>query len=157
MKPVQIFKKVPAAVEPTRGHETDAGLDISIIGVHTSFQHHKLYNTGLVIVFNDPMLYGRLYARSSLAKRGLALTNAVGIIDPSYRGELLVSLYSLFQPEGCPQIPFKDYPLRVCQLVIERRVLTNTLVCETRMWHEVEKEYLALSERGEGGFGSTGL
>ncbi|MBO6141026.1 MAG: dUTP diphosphatase [Ruminococcus sp.] len=83
-----------------------------------------------------------IYARSSLAtKFGLAPANCVGVVDWDYRGEIIVALHNYSD---------KDYEIkagdRVAQLVI-----TNVLTPETQ-----EVEELSDTERGEGGFGSTG-
>jgi dUTPase len=162
-KGVQIFCMNDKAVAPTKGHETDAGWDISIVGrdFEKSYPTYARYYTRLVVVFNDPTLYGELYARSSTAKLGVCLANGVGIIDPSYRGELLVSLASLENsPKNNLGMPAhylhnQPFPIRIAQLLIKRRDFTQHLVLEAKMWNEVEKEYQ--TDRGAGGFGSTGF
>lgn len=154
LPPVQFFRVSNKAICPVQGHETDAGYDVSVVGVKASFDYHRLYHTHIVVVFNDPMCYGELYARSSLAKRGLQLANGVGIIDPSYRGELLVSLFNFRGPDCRPDIAESEYPLRCAQLVIKRRTHFGKLTFEAGMWDEHKKEYE--TKRGEGGFGSTG-
>jgi dUTPase len=76
---VQVFRMSDRAILPTRGHDTDAGFDISVVEAKswTNAQGvgmiHGLFHTDLVVVFNDPTYYGELYARSSLAKSGLCL------------------------------------------------------------------------------------
>ena len=85
---------------------------------------------------------GLIYARSGLAtKRGLAPANKVGVIDSDYRGEILVSLYN-----HSPEAQMVTSGERIAQLV-----LTPVLAV-----HFCEVEELCATQRGDGGFGSTG-
>lgn len=87
-------------------------------------------------------LAGLIYARSGLAcKKGLAPANKVGVIDPDYRGEILVALYNHSRDDITI-----DSGERVAQMVITPYVFAG--------YEEVEE--LEESVRGEGGFGSTG-
>lgn len=84
---------------------------------------------------------GLIYARSGLAvKEGLAPANKVGVIDCDYRGEIKVALYNQSGQERSVCLGE-----RVAQLVI-----TPYIKCE------FSEEEISLTERGEGGFGSTG-
>ena len=136
---LKIRKMCPEAVLPTKAHPTDSGLDITIIGVHKQLSPNvTLYKTGLQIA-PERGYYTELIARSSLMKLDRMLTNGTGIIDNSYRGELLVSLYNFGNKE-------LELPLKVAQLV--PRQIVNLSV--------VEVESLDETERGQGGFGSSG-
>ena len=85
---------------------------------------------------------GLIYARSGIAsKRGLAPANKVGVVDSDYRGEFMVSLHN---HSNCVQ-EITDGE-RIAQLVI-----TPFLKAEF-----VEREELSDTDRGTGGFGSTG-
>lgn len=101
-----------------------------------------LIPTGLALAI--PQGYeGQVRARSGLAlKHGIALVNAPGTIDADYRGELQVILINLSD---------QDFVIgrgdRIAQLVIQA-------VCQPTI---VEVESLEDTERGEGGFGSTGV
>ena len=86
---------------------------------------------------------GLIYARSGLAtKQGLAPANKVGVIDADYRGELLISLYN--QSGEVRTVSDGD---RIAQLVIAPYL--------TAQFEEAEA--LDATERGTGGFGSTGI
>ena len=100
-----------------------------------------LVPTGLAMEI--PVGYaGLIYARSGIAvKRGLAPANKVGVIDPDYRGELMVALYNHSQT---PQAI--EHGERIAQLI-----LTPYLTAAY-----VETDTLSETVRGEGGFGSTG-
>jgi dUTP pyrophosphatase len=101
----------------------------------------KLIKTGLALEIPEGYA-GLIYARSGLAsKRGLAPANKVGVVDPDYRGEVMVALHN---HSALPQTVADGE--RIAQLVI-----TPFLRVEFE-----ESEALSDTERGEGGFGSTG-
>lgn len=83
------FKKLDVrAIAPSRAHPTDAGLDLTAIEVW--FDHIKnqaIYQTGLAVEI-PPGHVGLIFPRSSICKKDLSLTNAVGVIDSGYRGEI---------------------------------------------------------------------
>jgi dUTP pyrophosphatase len=85
---------------------------------------------------------GLVFARSGLAvKRGLTLSNGVGVIDSDYRGEVLVGLLNT-SGEPCEIMPGE----RIAQLAV-----LPVCACEL-----IQVDELGQTERGEGGFGSTG-
>ena len=101
-----------------------------------------LIPTGLSIHIGDPGLAAMLLPRSGLGHRhGIVLGNLVGLIDSDYQGPLMVSCWN----RG--STPFTIEPMeRIAQMVIVPVVQARFRVVET----------FATSERGEGGFGSTG-
>ena len=102
-----------------------------------------LIPTGIAIELPDAGHAALLFARSSLGvKRGLSLPNGVGVIDSDYRGEIHVALVNL---SGEPVQIYTGE--RIAQLVI--MPVTQVL--------PVEVKELGQTQRGEGGFGSTGL
>lgn len=135
----------PGAILPSRAHASDSGYDLTIIAEHSRLPNGViLYKTGLRLV-PGPGYYTEIVARSSLMKFGYMLANSVGIIDNEYRGELLVALVA-FNPRAEPL----TLPLRAAQL-IPRKIAQVELVDAT-----AEGQELPESERGSGGFGSTG-
>ena len=85
---------------------------------------------------------GLIYARSGIAnKRGLAPSNKVGVVDSDYRGEIMVALHN---HSSEPQTI--DNGERIAQLVIAPYVVADFVLSDE----------LDDTERGEGGFGSTG-
>ena len=129
---------------PTYGSEYSAGADLYAcidapltIGAGET----KLVHTG--IAMEIPVGYvGLIYARSGLAtKRGLAPANKVGVIDSDYRGEIMVGLYN---QSGAEQTV--EQGERIAQIV-----LTPYLKAEFSAAEE-----LSDTDRGTGGFGSTG-
>lgn len=144
MQNVCVKKLHPAAKLPTRGSAEAAGADLYACldeAVTIAPGQTVLIPTGIALAIPTGFV-GLVYARSGLAtKRGLAPANKVGVIDSDYRGELLVSLYN---QSGQDQTV--EPGERVAQLV-----LTPYLAAEF-----VPAESLSETERGAGGFGSTG-
>ena len=139
---IRVKKLVEEAVLPTHGSEEAAGWDLYALDnamIHP--EQTVLMKTGLA--FAIPKGYvGLVFARSGLAtKRGLAPANKVGVIDSDYRGELIVALHN---HSSISQIVEKGD--RMAQMVI-----VPYLACEY-----VETDVLDDTERGSGGFGSTG-
>lgn len=102
----------------------------------------KVIPTGLAIGLEDPNYVAYIYARSGLSiKHGITLANCVGVIDSDYRGEVCVGLTNISQ---------NSYTItpneRIAQLVIAPICMCNI----------IEVQELDNTERGMGGFGSTG-
>lgn len=130
-----------AAVLPFKNDATDVGWDLTLIRkLYTTGQLHW-YDTCLRIKPNDGW-YFDVVARSSLQKAGYMLGNNVGVIDPTYRGNILVCLFK-FDPDE-PDLPL---PFRAVQLIARPVIQANY----------VEVESLSETERGANGFGSTGV
>jgi len=84
---VKIKKLHPDAVIPSYAKEGDAGMDLTATEKYYDNSGNQVYKVGLA--FEIPEGYvGLLFARSSLSKRALSLTNSVGVIDSGYRGEV---------------------------------------------------------------------
>lgn len=138
------FKKLhPDATLPTRAKLGDAGMDITCVdsGVLDPFSDKYTYSTGFSMEL-PPGHVGLLFPRSSISKTTLSLTNSVGVIDEGYRGEIKV----IFQAKNSGMNTIYNKGDRIVQLVI---LPIPTIKTE---W----AEELSTTERGEGGFGSTG-
>jgi dUTP pyrophosphatase len=131
------------AIVPTRAYPGDAGLDLCALeDVVLEPGARASVRTGIAIEIPAGNA-GLVLPRSGLAARnGISLVNAPGLIDAGYRGEIRVLLLNTDRETAC-EIATGD---RIAQLVIVR-VETPPVV---------EVESLALSERGDGGFGSSG-
>jgi len=121
----------------------DAGLDLHAAEELTiKSGEYKLIKTGLKIAVPKGFA-AFVYPRSGLAlKKGVTVLNADGVIDSGYRGEVGVILINHGRKDF--KINFND---RIAQLIIQK---VNTIE-----WNEVEN--LSESQRGEGGFGHTGV
>jgi dUTP pyrophosphatase len=133
-------------LEPTRANPTDAGLDLrSKNTVHLEVGKRTLVGTGVQVKI--PAGYvGFLIPRSSLSKRDIAMTNGVGVIDAAYRGEIMASLVYW----GTGATGTIEMNERFVQLVIVPVALPDVLVRyqDDETWND--------TDRGVGGFGSTG-
>ena len=132
------------AKEPTRGSEYAAGYDLyAATDKEISLFPHttQLIGTGLAFELPDGY-FGAVYARSGLAsKKGLRPANCVGVVDSDYRGEVMVALHN-----DSDHIMTIDARERIAQLVLMPYV--------NMTFEQVEE--LNTTNRGEGGFGSTG-
>ncbi len=141
---VRIKKLNEKAVIPTYGSPFSAGADLYACEENTvSIAPHEtvLVHTGLSFEIPEGFA-GFIHARSGLAtKKGLAPANKVGVIDADYRGEVMVSLHN---HTNTPQTV--EPGERVAQMVIAPFLKAD---------FELSEE-LSDTERGEGGFGSTG-
>ena len=141
---VAVRKLYPDALMPTYGSADAAGADLyaylpeplTLLPGQT-----HLVKTGLSMAIPSGFV-GLICARSGLAtKRGLAPANKVGVIDADYRGEIMVALHNHSNQPAT--IEPKE---RIAQLLIVPYLTAD--FCES--------ESLDETERGEGGFGSTG-
>jgi dUTP pyrophosphatase len=131
------------AVLPTRAYPGDAGLDLCALEQHVLGPGERAsVGTGICVEI-PPEQAGLVLPRSGLAARhGIALVNAPGLIDSGYRGELRVLLLNTDRTATFT-LSAGD---RIAQLVLVR--------VETPAVEEVEA--LTVSDRGDGGFGSSG-
>jgi dUTP pyrophosphatase len=143
MSSLRVVRLDERAVLPTRAHPGDAGLDLHALdGVALAPGERARVRTGIAVEIPDGQA-GMVLPRSGLAARhGIALVNAPGLIDAGYRGELQVLLLNTDR-----QQPFELEPGdRIAQLVI----------VDVRTPAAIEVEELTDSDRGGGGFGSSG-
>jgi dUTP pyrophosphatase len=133
----------PDAQVPTRAHQGDAGLDLyALEGATLAPGARASLRTGVAVEIPDGRA-GLVLPRSGLAERhGIALVNAPGLIDSGYRGEVRVLLLNTDRDQSC-EIVRGD---RIAQLVLVALEVSSVVVVEE----------LELSERGAGGFGSSG-
>lgn len=133
------------AVAPVKAHSTDAGFDLTVSRITTELnecgQLVLVYHTDLALEIPEGW-YGAIVPRSSISKKSVRQCNAPGTVDAGYRGEVTVKMMST--TDVVPSV----YKIgeRFAQLLI-------LPVPEVDF---VESEELSESDRGEGGYGSTG-
>jgi deoxyuridine 5'-triphosphate nucleotidohydrolase len=128
------------AVVPSKENWSDVGYDLSIINkIKDLNSKTSLYNTGIKIQL-DYGYYAEIVPRSSISKTGYILSNNIGIIDNSYRGNLMIALTKI--ADDAIEI---TYPFKCCQLIIKKQVYV----------HLEEVKDLDNTKRSDGGFGST--
>lgn len=142
------YKKLnDKATAPTRGSDRAAGLDLYAV-VDNGARAKRVtpgatekFGTGIAVEIPDGY-FGAVFARSGLAtKQGVRPANCVGVIDSDYRGEVIVALYN----DSVNDVTIRNGD-RVAQLIIIP-------------YPEVELsevQELSATDRGAGGFGSTG-
>ena len=129
---------------PARAHDGDAGLDLSACETVTiGAGERAAVGTGIAVEIPEGHA-GLVVPRSGLALRhGLSIVNAPGVIDAGYRGEVRVILLNTDREHAFTVEP----GMRIAQL----------LVVPVAVVEVVEVGELTASERGDGGFGSSGL
>jgi dUTP pyrophosphatase len=140
---LQVRRLDPRAVLPTRAYDGDAGLDLyALEAVTLGPGERAAVSTGIAVEI--PLGHaGLVLPRSGLAARhGIALVNAPGLIDSGYRGEVRVLLLNTDHAAAFDVAPGD----RIAQLLLVRFEAPEV----------VEVQALAESERGGGGFGSSG-
>lgn len=143
---VKICKLSEDAVIPTYAHPGDAGMDVVATSVNITDDYIE-YGTGLS--FEVPEGYCMLiFPRSSNSKKDLILANSVGVLDSTYRGELKLRFKKCYQPViyGLVARTVYDVGDKVGQIMILPYPQINF----------TEVDSLSETERGDGGFGSTG-
>ena len=137
---VKIKRLNENAIIPRYAKEGDAGLDLTATSVAEDDKGNIVYGTGIAVEIPKGYV-GLVFPRSSIANKSLTLTNSVGVIDSGYRGEIMFKFKN-----------FDDYVSiykvgeRIGQLII--------MPYPTIEFEEVDK--LSETERGTGGYGSSG-
>ncbi len=135
------FKKLsPNAVTPKYSKNGDAGMDLTITSILSETEIDITYGFGIAMEIPNGFV-GLVFPRSSVRKYDLSLTNCVGVIDSGYRGEL--------------QATFKKTHNGERKYNIGDRGAQIMLLAYPQI-DFVEDENLSDTERGSGGFGSTG-
>lgn len=142
---VKIKRLHPDAVAPSKAHSTDAGFDLTAVSMdYDCINDCYVYHTGLA--FEIPEGYvGLIYPRSSVFRKNLLLTNCTGVVDAGYRGEVLAKFKRIKTDSYLSSI--YNIGDRIAQLIIMPIPEINF----------VEVSELSDSDRGAGGYGSTGI
>lgn len=132
----------PNAQIPVYSKFGDGGMDLQATTVSVDeIKNQITYGTGISVEIPIGFV-GLVYPRSSIRKTKLTLTNSVGVIDSGYRGEIMATFN--YSNSGSTEI--YDVGDRICQLMILPYPKIEFIVTDK----------LSKSERGDGGFGSTG-
>ena len=141
---INIKKLKENAIIPTRGSEYAAGMDLyACIDAPVVIMPHRTVKIGTGLAMELPEnTFGGVVARSGLAtKNGIRVCQGLAIIDSDYRGEWFVPLHN------DTEIPYTLNPFeRIAQLVVMPYIPVDF----------TEVDELSDTERGDGGFGSTG-
>lgn len=140
---VKIQKLDSNAVIPSYAHITDAGMDLYATSFNIDEYGNHEYGTGLAMEIPKGYV-GLLFPRSSICKYALQLSNSVGVIDSGYRGEIKFKFNHINNKKDSKR--FYNIGERIGQIIILPYPFINF----------IESETLDDSDRGEGGFGSSG-
>ena len=163
---VKIKKMHKDAVIPTYAKKGDAGMDLTAVSKKIDEQGNFVYGTGLA--FEIPEGYvGLLFPRSSNAKTNMYLTNSVGVLDSGYRGEVMFKYKTVHNLASMIQFLWQKYILRKPILNIRIETLScnhyeigdrigQIIIIPYPQIEFVEVDELSETERGEGGYGSSG-
>ena len=141
---VRIKKLNDNAVLPTKAHATDAGFDLYCTSREVNWEKRQLVcHTGLAFEIPEGHV-GLIFPRSSVSNKPLMMANSVGVVDSCYRGEVTAK----FNITDTRQSAFSHYQEgdRIAQMII---------IPYPEIEFE-ETDSLSESDRGTGGYGSTG-
>jgi dUTP pyrophosphatase len=141
---VKIKKLNPNALIPSYAKDGDAGMDVIATSIISDTPTQITYGLGIAMEIPKGFV-GLVFPRSSIRKTRLQLSNSVGVIDSGYRGELQATFNKITTTIENQK---NDYKVgdRVCQIMI---------IPHPPIEFE-ETDELSDTERGDGGFGSTG-
>jgi dUTP pyrophosphatase len=137
---LKVKKLTESSVLPCYAKKGDAGMDLTAVSLSKTIQYYE-YGPGLAVEI--PYGYvGLVFPRSSISKTDHFLRNSVGVIDSGYRGEIKLRM-------SLPALGEKQYKVgeKIGQLVIIKLPCVDI----------EEVDDLSETDRGDGGFGSTGI
>lgn len=147
---VKVWREDDTVKLPTYAKEGDACMDVYVHSVEHKDDGRIIYHTGLH--FRLPEDYEmEIRPRSSMTKTTAVMQNAPGTLDSNYIGELMLvhKQFEYYNPQTVKMMDAFNVGDRVAQVLIRHR--------ERIVWDEVpNKEDLGTTDRGDGGFGSTG-
>jgi len=138
---VKIKKTLDNAVIPKYAKNGDAGMDLTVASIISNTSFQVSYDSGLAMEIPEGYV-GLVFPRSSIKNMELTLSNSVGVIDSGYRGSISATFN---KTNGLDSLKYK---------VGER--FAQIIILPYPQIQFIETQELSESERGEGGFGSTG-
>jgi dUTP pyrophosphatase len=152
---VRIKKISPLAQIPTYAKDGDAGMDLVATSIISDTPTQITYGLGIALEIPNGFV-GLVFPRSSIRKTGLQLSNSVGVIDSGYRGELQATFNKVFGGDGMyDEMKVKEMQPNEFYKVGDRVVQIMIIPYPSIEFEETDK--LSDTERGDGGFGSTGF
>ena len=137
---VKIKKLNENAKLPTKAHPSDAGYDLYAVSSSVDKNYNIVYGTGVAVEIPTGYV-GLVFPRSSIANKAVMLTNSVGVIDSGYRGEIMAK--------------FKRVTGELDSYHVGDRIAQMIIIPYPQV-EFVEVKELSDSDRGEGGYGSSG-
>lgn len=157
---VKIKRLHENACIPTYAKPGDAGLDLTAVSMDIDEYGNICYGTGLAFEIPDGYV-GLVFPRSSIYKKGIVLSNSVGVIDSGYRGEVSFKFKTdsdmvAFAEQGTESATYTRQPhVNRDTYKLGDRIGQIIIMPYPQIEFE-EAEELSETERGEGGYGSSG-
>ena len=129
---------------PSRGYQTDAGIDLTAMAVVQKSHGVFLFDSGISIHISDGY-YVEIVPRSSIIRTDFYMANSFGVIDPDYRGRILLPFRYIGQGDGI-QSAEGLLKQRIAQMLLRKLESCSIEVVDS----------LEDTARGKSGFGSTG-
>ena len=129
---------------PSRGYQTDAGIDLTAMAVKQKSHGVFLFDSGISIQISDGY-YVEIVPRSSIIKTDFHMANSFGVIDPDYRGRIFIPFRYIGQGDGMKSAE-SLLRHRLVQMLVKKLEPCNIEIVDS----------LEDTVRGKGGFGSTG-
>ena len=151
---VNVKKLDSNAVVPTYAKHGDAGMDLTAVSKEYDEHGNVCYGTGLAFEIPNGFV-GLLFPRSSNTKKDLILGNSVGVIDSGYRGEVVLKFKALdthYMQDGKLTFLKRDF---MQEYNLGDRIGQIVIMPVPQIEFNVVDE-LSTSDRGVGGFGSSG-
>lgn len=163
---VKIKKLTKTALLPTKAHATDAGFDLYADSIQYDNNGNTVYGTGIAIEIPQGHV-GLIFPRSSNAKKDLILSNSVGVIDSGYRGEIMAKFKTTQNVCNPFKLWWQAFLWRYREINIQWTAVHHR---EYRIGDRIaqiiiipypdvefeESDNLSDSDRGSGGYGSSG-
>ena len=151
---VRIKKLNENAIIPSYAKDGDAGMDVIATSIISDTPTQITYGLGIALEIPYGFV-GLVFPRSSIRKTGLQLSNSVGVIDSGYRGELQATFNKLFGGEAMyDEMKVKEIQPNDFYKVGDRVAQIMIIPFPPIEFEQVTQ--LSETERGDGGFGSTG-
>lgn len=149
---MKIKRLHPDAVIPKKAHASDAGFDLVAVSREFTADGTATYGTGLAFEIPEGHV-GLLFPRSSICKKDQSLTNSVGVLDAGYRNEVFFKFRPTLMYDDDPDCT--NIPLYHRAYEVGERIGQLIIIPIPSVEFE-EAETLGESDRGLGGFGSSG-
>ena len=147
---VRFQKLTSEAITPTKAHPTDAGFDMYAVSREVDSNGNYVYSTGIAMEIPEGHV-GLLFPRSSVSKKNQIQTNCVGVIDSSYRGDII------FKFKPIAGVMKRHFFGNDCDEIYDKGERIGQLIIMPYPSVELEEaDALSDTDRGQGGFGSTG-
>jgi dUTP pyrophosphatase len=164
---VKVKKLCDNAIIPTYAHSTDAGMDLYATSKSFDRNGNYVYGTGIAVEIPEGYV-GLIFPRSSISKTDLFLTDAVGVIDSGYRGEITAKFKSSIRCiKGLKGVLIRVFSMDIFNEISVGNIAgTNPYDVGERIAQLIiipypkvefkEVEELSKTDREDGGYGSTG-